>query len=159
MSKAKKKRGRPALPPEEGKRYPLNMRTTKALRNRLQKAASTSGRSLAHETELRLERSFAREDDLSGLFGGKATYHLMVMLGTIINLVQEQTGKKWAEDPRTYAEVMDAVSVFMEVFRPADAKGLRGAFVTSIGRELVELIIDHLQEAAAEQRSRSKPKG
>jgi hypothetical protein len=55
---------RRALPPEEGKRIPLNMRTTREIRNRLTTAAIASGRSLAQEVEYRLERSF-RDDDLN----------------------------------------------------------------------------------------------
>jgi hypothetical protein len=50
-------RGRPALPAEEGKRYPLGIRTTKALRDALLTASRASGRSLAQEIEFRLERS------------------------------------------------------------------------------------------------------
>lgn len=46
---------------EGGKRYPLGMRTTKEIRERLESAASESGRSLAQEVEYRLERSFDRE--------------------------------------------------------------------------------------------------
>jgi hypothetical protein len=42
----------------EGKRYPLNMRTTFELRRDLEVAAKASGRSLAQEAEYRLERSF-----------------------------------------------------------------------------------------------------
>ena len=45
----------------EIKRYPLNMRTTKEVREKLERAASESGRSLAQEVEFRLERSFERE--------------------------------------------------------------------------------------------------
>jgi uncharacterized protein (DUF1778 family) len=45
----------------DGKRYPLNMRTTKEIRERLERAAAKSGRSLAQEVEYRLERSFDRE--------------------------------------------------------------------------------------------------
>ena len=41
-----------------GKRVPLNMRTTQDLRSKLDAAAAASGRSLAQEVELRLERSF-----------------------------------------------------------------------------------------------------
>ena len=44
-----------------GKRYPLNMRTTKATRDRLEKAAAESGRSMAQEVEFRLECSFWEE--------------------------------------------------------------------------------------------------
>ena len=46
------------LPPGEGKRYPLNLRTTRALRDRLERACAASGRSLAQEVEMRLELSF-----------------------------------------------------------------------------------------------------
>jgi hypothetical protein len=52
------RRGRPALPAEAGKRYPLGIRTTKALRDALLSASHVSGRSLAQEIEFRLERSF-----------------------------------------------------------------------------------------------------
>jgi TraY domain len=46
----------------EGKRYPLNMRTTKEMREKLERAAAQSGRSLVQEVEFRLERSFDREE-------------------------------------------------------------------------------------------------
>jgi hypothetical protein len=53
---------RRAKPPEEGKRVPLNMRTTRDVRDRLAAAARASGRSLAQEVEYRLERSFQDQD-------------------------------------------------------------------------------------------------
>jgi hypothetical protein len=53
-----RQRGRPALPPEQGKRYPIGIRTTKVLRDALLNASRASGRSLAQEIEFRLERSF-----------------------------------------------------------------------------------------------------
>src|SRR5438876_7479844 len=46
----------------EGKRYPLNMRTTKEMREKLERAATESGRSMVQEVEFRLERSFDREE-------------------------------------------------------------------------------------------------
>jgi predicted HicB family RNase H-like nuclease len=45
-----------------GKRYPLNMRTTKELRDKIEEAASTSGRSLVQEVEFRLEESFWQQE-------------------------------------------------------------------------------------------------
>jgi predicted HicB family RNase H-like nuclease len=45
-----------------GKRYPLNMRTTKELRDKIDWAATASGRSLVQEVEFRLERSFQEEE-------------------------------------------------------------------------------------------------
>jgi hypothetical protein len=47
---------------KEGKRHPLNMRTTKELREKLEQAAAKSGRSLVGEVEYRLERSFDRDE-------------------------------------------------------------------------------------------------
>jgi len=57
-TKRVKSRGRPPLPPEEGKRVPLNMRTTQDLRDKIEAAAKAAGRSIAQEVEIRLERSF-----------------------------------------------------------------------------------------------------
>lgn len=54
---------RAKLPKGEGKRVPLNMRTTKETRARLERAAADSGRSLVQEVEYRLEMSF-RDDDI-----------------------------------------------------------------------------------------------
>jgi hypothetical protein len=45
-----------------GKRYPLNMRTTKELRDKIEQAATDSGRSLVQEVEFRLERSFQQQE-------------------------------------------------------------------------------------------------
>jgi predicted HicB family RNase H-like nuclease len=45
-----------------GKRYPLNMRTTKELRDKIEWAATVSGRSLVQEVEFRLERLFQQEE-------------------------------------------------------------------------------------------------
>lgn len=64
---AKRKPGRPKLPKGEGKKTPLNMRTTQQLRARLERAAAESGRSLVHEVEHRLERTFITEDFLGAL--------------------------------------------------------------------------------------------
>jgi hypothetical protein len=64
------------LPPKSmkgetaGKRYPLNMRSTKELREQLERAAAQSGRSLVQEVEHRLERSFRDENVLIGGIGG-----------------------------------------------------------------------------------------
>lgn len=87
-SGVKRPRGRPALPPEEGKRYALGIRTTRNLKDLLQKAADSSGRSVAHEIEHRLENSFAEETR----WGGAADYRLAILLFAIF----EHTGKRLA---------------------------------------------------------------
>lgn len=47
--------------------HPLNLRTTPAMRKKLEDAASANGRSLTSEIEHRLERSFDREAILDDL--------------------------------------------------------------------------------------------
>jgi hypothetical protein len=59
--------------PLPGKRYPLNMRTTKELRDKIEAAAWASGRSLVQEVEYRLEQSFARTET-EGLVKAAATF-------------------------------------------------------------------------------------
>ncbi len=62
-----------AVPPAETpklksvKRHPLNMRTTKELRDKVERAAKLSGRSLVQEVEYRLERSFWEDEVRDGL--------------------------------------------------------------------------------------------
>jgi hypothetical protein len=52
-----RRRGRPRLAPDQVKKEPLTIRTTRGLKDALTAAATASGRSLAHEIEFRLERS------------------------------------------------------------------------------------------------------
>jgi len=50
-----------------GKKLPLNMRTTLALRQKIEKAAGKSGRSLVQEVEYRVERSFHEDSVTAGV--------------------------------------------------------------------------------------------
>jgi hypothetical protein len=61
--------GRRSKTESRGKRYPLNMRTTKELRDQLERAAVDSGRSLAQEVEFRIGRSFDRNATVLEAFG------------------------------------------------------------------------------------------
>jgi hypothetical protein len=77
----------------EIKRYPLNMRTTKGVRERLERAAAKSGRSLAQEVEWRLERSL----DFDG--------HLVLARGDIWSSILVHNGELWVilgDDPRDF---------------------------------------------------------
>jgi hypothetical protein len=46
----------------DGKRHPLNVRTTREMREKIEGAAKESGRSLVQEVEHRLEKSFWIEE-------------------------------------------------------------------------------------------------
>jgi len=50
-----------------GKRRPLNMRTTDALRSKLDAAVKVSGRSLCAEVEFRVESSFLEDSIIKKL--------------------------------------------------------------------------------------------
>src|SRR5262245_29630464 len=52
----------PKRKPKPGERFQIGVRVTPEMKHRLEGAAESSGRSLSQEAELRLERSFDRED-------------------------------------------------------------------------------------------------
>ena len=102
----KKRRGRPPLAPGIAKRHPLNMRTSKDLRDRLEASASASGRSLAQEVEFRIYDSFQHERDIDEIFGGRAIYSLMEMFAEALKIVESETRKSWRRDRETYKVVL-----------------------------------------------------
>jgi hypothetical protein len=118
------KRGRPPLPPEEGKRYPLNMRTTKEVREKLEAAASESGRSLAQEVEFRVQQSLRDDEVRAEAFGGAHNYALMRLISAAIAAVETSRGAKWTEDPHVFREAQ-AISVrVFEMYAHVVGKGL-----------------------------------
>ncbi len=116
--KARKKRGRPPLPPEAGKRFPLNMRTTKNIRDELQAAAHASGRSLAQEVEYRLEQSFQVEKNRYREFRNKKTYHLMRWFAATLRASELFTEKSWVTDEETFLIALEAMKTLRK--KPAE---------------------------------------
>ena len=60
--KARARTGRPPKPPTPGQRMSLGLKVTAEIKARLDKVARETGRTQSQEAELRLERSFERED-------------------------------------------------------------------------------------------------
>lgn len=87
------------LPEGEGKRVPLNMRTTREIRDRLEQAAEQSGRSLAQEVEERLGQSFIQNDLISAMSGGERLATLLTMISIVLKTTKDEDGKLWNEDP------------------------------------------------------------
>ena len=79
----------------EGKKVPLNMRTTRELRDKLDKAAGWSGRSLVQEVEHRVEHSLSqKKNSSSGLSSGKDQAPLLQARFTTVGvLIGAYTGK------------------------------------------------------------------
>jgi hypothetical protein len=95
-----------------GKRYPLNMRTTKEVRVLLERAAARSGRSLVQEVEHRIDSSF-RDDMLFKAIGGTQA-HLIIrpilyFLGTV-----EPKSSAWKNDPAVANAMRQAISLIAE---------------------------------------------
>jgi hypothetical protein len=91
-----------------GKKSPLNMRTTKALRKKLEAAAGSSGRSLVQEVEFQLEQSFARET-----FGRPEISTLMYRVYDCCVLLEALTGKNCFED-----DARPLMAAFAELVSP-----------------------------------------
>jgi predicted HicB family RNase H-like nuclease len=91
-----------ALP---GKRYPLNMRTTKELRDKIEWAAMASGRSLVQEVEVRLERVFQQEE-IEKL---TEAVKLQVTLSERLRRLLEQAAKDHGQSMNT--EIVDRLDV------------------------------------------------
>jgi uncharacterized protein (DUF1778 family) len=62
MDEKPKRIGRPTKAPKPGERVSLGLRVTADIKQKLDEAAARSGRSQSQEAELRLERSFEREE-------------------------------------------------------------------------------------------------
>ena len=103
-----------------GKRYPLNMRTTKETRERLENAAALSGRSLVQEVERRLENYFERDQEIQETFGSRRNYRLMQMIATIITRleVNGRAGADWLDDPDLFDRARAVVLMVMDSVRP-----------------------------------------
>ena len=97
----------------EIKRYPLNMRTTKSIRDRLESAANDSGRSLAQEVEYRLERSFETQEllpEILTLSYGKRLAELLLKIASdikphaFVEITQKHIREKVEQDEINPAE-------------------------------------------------------
>jgi hypothetical protein len=71
------------------------MRTTKQVRERLEKAAAASGRSLAQEVEYRLERSFDREATMLETFGASSNVELIRALSMMLGNARYGTEREF----------------------------------------------------------------
>jgi hypothetical protein len=112
---------------EAGRRYPLNMRTTAALRAKLDAAKAASGRSLLQEVERRVERSFEQDE----LFGGPEGRRVVYEMGTAFLLAGQFSAgsdvpvREWLRDSAVcataLASAVDALARTLPAFDNDDA--------------------------------------
>jgi hypothetical protein len=119
-------RGRPALSAESVKRHALGIRTTKALKDALLRASEESGRSLAQEIELRLERSIDNQKHLAEvleLVFGRQVAGIMLAIGYVMKevLFADPALKQpdgWLSNSRAFGEVAQSITALLQVTDP-----------------------------------------
>src|SRR5262249_45475195 len=92
--------------PGKGKRHPLNMRTTKEVRELLERAAAESGRSLVQEVEHRLETSF-RDDAFFQFAGDAVTQKIIRPIVYYLGILRHRD-LDWRSNPDATQAVRDS---------------------------------------------------
>jgi hypothetical protein len=130
--------------PDAVARRPLNMRVTTAIRDRLEAAAISEGRSLAQEAETRLEQSFRLDD----VFGSEAARHAALLVGAAFGREARRDGlgrPTWKHDPNAYAScAAAAIQVLVAAIPGGDDHGL--AIEALASRVLTLLATKRMQE-------------
>lgn len=124
-----------------GKRHPLNLRTTKQIRDLLEQAAKNSGRSMAAEVEYRVAMSLMFDDGTSEHMG-KPMYELLHLFSTCIKAVENHTGKKWLEDPQTYREAVEAMYALLKNLPQFMATGETQPAPGGLGKQLANMAVE-----------------
>lgn len=124
----------------DGKRHPLNMRTTQEMRAKLEAAAAKSGRSLAQEVEYRLDQSFLEDAIIARVFGGPEVHEIIRLAVAAFyhegameahrNGHPEWSSSDWIKDPHCYMAAANAVYSALGSLAPAGVN-LGGNFSTS----------------------------
>ena len=138
MARSKPARiGRPPLPPTEGKRVALGLRTTAGLRRKIDKAARIEGRSISQEAELRLERSFDLDDARTRDFGDDATLKLMRALAMAKMMTEAITGNNALKDPGTAEAARNAMVAILDAVLPTESRAAKDEVEPSEGQTAI----------------------
>jgi TraY domain len=151
-------RGRPTV----GKRMSLGLRVTPEMKRKLDVAAEKSGRSQSQEAELRLERSFDRNDllgEVLSLAFGERLAGLLILTGlamasaaAIAPVGQGQRELRrdddWLSDPAAYGAAVFAASRLLDSARPAGDGATTSGYDSAC--RIVEALIDALNGKNAE---------
>ncbi|NNH32272.1 Arc family DNA-binding protein [Rhizobium sp. SEMIA 4085] len=115
-------------PTEAVKRHPLNVRTTKEMRERIEAAAAASGRSMVQEVEFRLERSFDLEKVIEDAMGGPQMRQKVTLMiaafghngGMMAHALghPEWTATEWMREPQCYRAAVFGVFEALLVAQP-----------------------------------------
>jgi hypothetical protein len=126
-----KRIGRPPKPGRPGERISLGLKVTAQTKERLDREAKKNGRTQSQEAELRLERSFERNDllaDVLSLAYGRPLAGLLVALGEAMDragrlaaLLAPCPREDWFDHPFAYDQALSAAHILLEAARPPGA--------------------------------------
>src|SRR5262245_19190577 len=119
--------GRPPMTPQAGQRVSLGLKVTPEVKTRLDLAARHTGRTQSQEAELRLERSFEREDLLSevlALHFGRQLAGILIAVGLGMDGAGrlKQTNpfeRDWMDKRDRFDHAFRAAVALLDAMRPA----------------------------------------
>jgi hypothetical protein len=163
MAGTARRTGRPTKPAKPGKRVSLGLKVTGEIKQRLDAAAQTSGRTQSQEAEVRLEQSFRDESLLPQILDsayGRQTAGLLMLLGRGIKEASALAAfsatfsldavDNWMSHPWAYKQAIEAVQLVLDELRPpGDAEPPKiNAGLTAISEDLREAA-DHIGRGVA----------
>jgi hypothetical protein len=137
MPRTLRARGNPraSAKPQPGKRYPLNMRTTKEIRDDMEAAAIASGRTLAAEVEYRLTQSL----ELDRAAGGAHVGALVRLMTSAAAIIEARRRKSLSDDWETFLAVRAAWQQILDAVRPKPSPDLMQWALEPAAQEPLEL--------------------
>ena len=140
----------------EPKRFTIGLRVGKAARERLEDAATASGRSLSQETEIRIERSFDQEDfvasglrlkygdEFAKVIAAAADAGLRAGRTYGVAVARDFTdgAENWHTYPTAFKAAIDAMQEVLMACRPVGGMKERPAVNVKAPREIAQEILD-----------------
>ena len=102
----------------EDRRNPVNTRIRDCLRARLEEAAKLTDRTLSHEIEERLERSFDHQDDILTMFKTSKNASIAIAIASAWNMIETVAGKPWTSDTDSLSIGIDAAMQVLRLVKP-----------------------------------------
>jgi hypothetical protein len=104
----------------EERRNPINVRIRDVLRSRLEEAAELSSRSLSHEVEERLERSFDQKDIMLDRFRNYKNISILSSICFAWETIEILSGKEWNANSENLKMARDAAITVLQLVKAAD---------------------------------------
>lgn len=145
MKNSSRRTGRPTKAAEPGKRVSLGLKVTADIKHRLDEATKVSGRTQSQEAELRIEQSFALEEQ----WGGRdirnlaqlaaATFEHAGATAAAANGHPDWSPAEWTRDPECYTAAVRAIVEALYGRVPTEDPYLRSQFLEGLVMKIEDL--------------------